>query len=50
MRRQQDVPGAPGDVIRLNGVTKAYQAGAPPANTAPLRRTATNEAPGDAGP
>src|ERR1700748_1032067 len=31
MRRQQDVPGAPGDVIRLNGVTKAYQTGAPPA-------------------
>jgi putative ABC transport system ATP-binding protein len=31
MRRQQDGPGAPGDVIRLNGVTKAYQAGAPPA-------------------
>src|ERR1700727_2985178 len=31
MRRQQDAPGAPGDVIRLDGVTKAYQAGAPPA-------------------
>ena len=31
MRRQQDAPGAPGDVIRLVGVTKAYQAGAPPA-------------------
>jgi putative ABC transport system ATP-binding protein len=31
MRRQQDAPGMPGDVIRLEGVTKAYQAGAPPA-------------------
>src|SRR5487761_278446 len=31
MRRQQDAYGAPGDVIRLDGVTKAYQAGAPPA-------------------
>src|SRR4051794_37987813 len=31
MRRQQDVPGAPGEVIRLDGVTKAYQAGSPPA-------------------
>src|SRR6201996_3502871 len=31
MRRQQDTPGAPGEVIRLDGVTKAYQAGAPPA-------------------
>ena len=31
MRRQQDAPGEPGDVIRLDGVTKAYQAGAPPA-------------------
>src|SRR5215475_1184003 len=31
MRRQQDRPGASGDVIRLSGVTKAYQAGAPPA-------------------
>src|ERR1700761_6754858 len=31
MRRQQDVPGAPGEVIRLDGVTKAYQAGGPPA-------------------
>lgn len=31
MRRQQDAPGAPGDVIRLDGVTKAYQAGAAPA-------------------
>src|ERR1700722_3209787 len=31
MRRQQDAPGVPGDVIRLDGVTKAYQAGAPPA-------------------
>src|ERR1700756_3354788 len=31
MRRQQDVPGAPGEVIRLDGVTKAYQTGAPPA-------------------
>ena len=31
MRRQQDAPGIPGDVIRLDGVTKAYQAGAPPA-------------------
>jgi putative ABC transport system ATP-binding protein len=31
MRRQQDLPGASGDVIRLTGVTKAYQAGAPPA-------------------
>src|ERR1700749_3757937 len=31
MRRQQDAPGGPGDVIRLDGVTKAYQTGAPPA-------------------
>jgi putative ABC transport system ATP-binding protein len=31
MRRQQDLPGVPGDVIRLDGVTKSYQAGAPPA-------------------
>jgi len=31
MRRQQDAPGIPGDVIRLDGVTKAYQAGGPPA-------------------
>jgi putative ABC transport system ATP-binding protein len=31
MRRQQDAPGSPGDVIRLDGVTKAYQAGAQPA-------------------
>ena len=31
MRRQQDVPGAPGDVISIDGVTKQYQAGAPPA-------------------
>jgi putative ABC transport system ATP-binding protein len=31
MRRQQDAPGAPGDVIRLDCVTKAYQTGAPPA-------------------
>src|SRR5487761_527392 len=31
MRRQYDAPGTPGDVIRLDGVTKAYQAGAPPA-------------------
>jgi putative ABC transport system ATP-binding protein len=31
MRPQQDAPGEPGDVIRLDGVTKAYQAGAPPA-------------------
>ena len=31
MRRHQDVPGLPGDVIRLDGVTKAYQAGATPA-------------------
>jgi putative ABC transport system ATP-binding protein len=31
MRRQQDAPGIHGDVIRLDGVTKAYQAGAPPA-------------------
>src|SRR6266700_3314554 len=29
--RQQGVPGALGEVIRLDGVTKAYQAGAPPA-------------------
>ncbi|MGH3266830.1 MAG: ATP-binding cassette domain-containing protein, partial [Trebonia sp.] len=29
--RQQYAPGAPGDVIRLDGVTKAYQAGAPAA-------------------
>jgi putative ABC transport system ATP-binding protein len=33
MRRQQDAPAVPGDVIRLDGVTKAYQAGAPPALT-----------------
>src|ERR1700743_1197320 len=31
MRRQQDVPGPPGDVVRLDCVPKAYQAGAPPA-------------------
>ena len=31
MRRQQDLPGAPGDLIRLDGVTKTYQAGGPPA-------------------
>jgi putative ABC transport system ATP-binding protein len=31
MRRQLDAPGVPGDVIRLDGVTKAYQTGAPPA-------------------
>jgi putative ABC transport system ATP-binding protein len=31
MKRQQDAPGASGDVIRLDGVTKAYQAGSPPA-------------------
>jgi len=31
MRRMQDAPGGPGDVIRLDGVTKAYQTGAPPA-------------------
>ena len=29
--RQQSMPAAGGDVIRLDGVTKAYQAGAPPA-------------------
>jgi putative ABC transport system ATP-binding protein len=29
--RQQSVPAADGDVIRVDGVTKAYQAGAPPA-------------------
>ena len=31
MRPQQDAPGITGDVIRLDEVTKAYQAGAPPA-------------------
>jgi putative ABC transport system ATP-binding protein len=31
MRPQQDAPGIHGDVIRLDEVTKAYQAGAPPA-------------------
>jgi putative ABC transport system ATP-binding protein len=31
MRRQQDIPGVPGDVIRLDSVTKTYQAGAAPA-------------------
>src|SRR3984893_7672809 len=31
MRRQQDAYGSPGDLISLDGVTKAYQAGAPPA-------------------
>jgi len=31
MRRQQDAPGPPGDVIRIDGVTKAYQASAAPA-------------------
>jgi putative ABC transport system ATP-binding protein len=31
MRRKLDAPGVPGDVIRLDGVTKAYQTGAPPA-------------------
>jgi putative ABC transport system ATP-binding protein len=31
MRRQQEAPGPPGDVIRLDGVTKAYQASAAPA-------------------
>jgi putative ABC transport system ATP-binding protein len=29
--RQQSVPAAGGDVIRLDGVTKTYQAGSPPA-------------------
>ena len=29
--RQQSVPAAGGDVIRLDGVTKTYQSGAPPA-------------------
>jgi putative ABC transport system ATP-binding protein len=31
MRQQQTAPGASGDVIRLDGVTKAYQGGAAPA-------------------
>ena len=31
MRAQHYAHGTPGDVIRLDGVTKAYQAGAPPA-------------------
>jgi len=34
MRRQLDAPGVPGDVIRLDGVTKAYQAGTRPALSA----------------
>jgi ABC-type ATPase involved in cell division len=29
--RQQGMPAAGGDVIRLDGVTKTYQAGPPPA-------------------
>ncbi len=29
--RQQSMPADGGDVIRLDGVTKTYQAGAPPA-------------------
>ncbi|HEX7160350.1 MAG TPA: ATP-binding cassette domain-containing protein [Trebonia sp.] len=50
MRRQQDVPGLTGDVIRLDGVTKAYQAGATPALDNVTMRVANGEVAAIMGP
>ncbi|HEX7160341.1 MAG TPA: ABC transporter ATP-binding protein [Trebonia sp.] len=50
MRRQQDVPGLTGDVIRLDGVTKAYQAGATPALDNVTTRVADGEVAAIMGP
>ncbi len=40
---QQSVPAAGGDVIRLDGVTKTYQAGPPPAPGPPPRCAPSEE-------
>src|ERR1700752_5301407 len=50
MRRQQDAPGGPGDVIRLDGVTKAYQTGAPPALASVTMSVANGEVAAIMGP
>ena len=50
MRRQQDVPGLSGDVIMLDGVTKAYQAGATPALDDVTMRVANGEVAAIMGP
>src|SRR5882724_9178271 len=50
MRRQQDAPAAPGDVIRLDGVTKAYQAAVPPALADVSMSVATGEVAAIMGP
>jgi putative ABC transport system ATP-binding protein len=50
MRRQQDVPGLTGDAIRLDGVTKTYQAGATPALDNVTMRVANGEVAAIMGP
>ena len=50
MKRQQDVPAVPSDVIRLDGVTKTYQSGAAPALSDVTMRVADGEVAAIMGP